>query len=299
MCPLSARWHDNGGLPVTDARGFPPWKQAAYKLLKKPFFGAFEKPWRWPSNAKPGLYERFEIAGRHGGSLVGLVRHTSEVARGVILFAHPMGVAAKGFFIKHGHVDLLANAGFHCVTFDFNGFGESTSRSFAYPDDIARVAAWARARFDSLPMAAFGASFGAIQAVSAGAERDCEFRVIVAESVPCSLAAFWKSYNQLGFATLQVLSRLSPERERRLRPEARIVDYQRESRLLLIHSFADPYTPPWHGDAIAKAAPAHVRVERLVLKQGGHALGLRDARETYQTTVLDFLRRELHDHHGC
>ena len=39
--------------------------------------------------------------------------------------AHPMGVEAKGYYLKHGHGMALRQGGFNVLLFDFNGFGES------------------------------------------------------------------------------------------------------------------------------------------------------------------------------
>lgn len=264
-----------------------------YDLLKKPFFGRFQRAWRFPEGARPEDYERFEVRNPDGGLLHGLLRETAAaVPRGVLILAHPMGFAAKGFFLKYGHLELFREAGYHCVTFDFNGFGESESTSFEFPDDLLAVARWTRQRYPGLPLAVVGASFGAMRAIEAGAAPDCPFQVIVAEAVAPSLAEFWRRY-PLPYFVLRTISLLHPRGERRLRPEARILEFPAGHRVLLIHSQTDPLTPPAHGDTLAAMAPKHVHLERLVVEKAEHTHVLRDAREAYVGAVLPFLEQSL------
>jgi uncharacterized protein len=273
-------------------RNPPPWQRFAYRMMKKPFFGRFEKPWRWPSGAAEGAYERAEVPGQSGTMLKVLVRRAEGVPKGVLVLAHPMGTAAKGFFIKWGHADAFTRAGYHCVLFDFNGFGESESTSFDYPDDLTAVARWTARQFPDLPLAAVGASFGAMRSLEAAAAPDCPFNVIVAESAAPSLEEFWKVY-PAPYAILRVIKLFAPAGERRLRPEALLPTYPPGRRVLLIHSQADVYTPPSHGDALMAAAPPHVTIERLVLDRSEHTHAFRDERERYLASVLPFLERHL------
>jgi uncharacterized protein len=61
------------------------------------------------------------------------------------------------------------------------------------------------------------------------------------------------------------------------------------THLLLIHSRADRWTPVFHGDRLAAAAPAGAQVQRLTLERAEHTHGLRDEPETYWPAVRDFL----------
>src|SRR5688572_26397595 len=97
--------------------------------MKKPFFGRFMQPWRWPADVSTAGWERFAIASPSGSRLATLMKQAPE-GRGVVVCAHPMGLAAKGFWLRQGHADALLAAGYHVLAFDFNGFGESPSTSF-------------------------------------------------------------------------------------------------------------------------------------------------------------------------
>ena len=112
-------------------------KHTAYRLFKKPFFGRFMRPWRWPDGIDQGPWQRLSIASGSGARLAALLAeaHTPE-AKGAVLLAHPMGTAAKGFWLKQGHAELLRRAGYHVMLFDLNGFGESSSTTMDYPLDV-------------------------------------------------------------------------------------------------------------------------------------------------------------------
>ncbi|NJK88073.1 MAG: alpha/beta fold hydrolase [Myxococcales bacterium] len=186
---------------------------------------------------------------------------------------------------------LFNDAGYHAVIFDYNGFGESASVDFEYPRDLVAVAKAVQREFSNLPIAAVGASFGAMRAIEAGGLPGCPFDVVVAEAVAPSLIDFWKNY-PVPAATLRGMTMLMPRYEERLRPTFMLKKYRKGS-LLLIHSEADRYTPPEHGVAIAEAAPQGVIIQRLVLTRAAHTFAIRDEPEEYRAKVLDFLGRHL------
>jgi len=260
-----------------------------HRQLKKPFFGRFMRPWRWPNDVPQDGWQRHAVPSPSHAALNTLLRETSvRPVRGVVVCAHPMGLAAKGFWLRNGHADALLAAGFHVVAFDFNGFGESASTNFDWPSDSTAVGRWARARYPQLPVHALTASFGAMNTINALPERDFPFQRVVAEGVPPTLPLFWKSY-PFAHAVLQIGRLFTPNVERRLRPERAITKLPSGVRLLLVHSHGDRWTPVWHGDRIAAAAPAGAHVERLVLQRAEHTHGMRDEREAYWPAVERFL----------
>jgi uncharacterized protein len=193
--------------------------------------------------------------------------------------------------LRNGHADALLEAGFHVLAFDFNGFGESPSTNFDWLADIVAAGRWARRRFSGLPVHALAASFGAMHAINALAEADYPFERVVAEGVPPNLPTFWKRV-PLAYAMLQVMRLVSPAAERRARPELAITRLKPTTRLLLIHSHGDDWTPVAHGDQIAAAAPPGARLERLLLQRADHTHGMRDERDVYWAAVMRFLSAE-------
>ena len=255
--------------------------------LKKPFFGRFMKPWRWPAHVPSEGWRRVQIASRSGSQLEALVMRTVDAApRGVVVCAHPMGFATKGFWLRYGHAARLLEAGFHVIAFDFNGFGESPSTNFDYPGDVLSVGHWARREFAGLPLHALTASFGAISTLSAIAEPDFPFERVVAEGCPPSLPEFWKAY-PFAHAVLEIGRRINPASEQRLRPVHHLPRMREGVELLLIHSHGDRWTPVAFGDALEKAAPRPV--QRLLLDHADHTHGMRDEPERYWPAVHAFL----------
>ena len=261
----------------------------AHAQLKKPLFDRFMRPWRWPQGVAPEGWQRACIASPSHASLAAVVKQTGvEPARGVVVCAHPMGLAAKGFWLRNGHADALLAEGFHVVAFDFNGFGESASTNFDYTADVVAAGRWAAARFPGLPVHALAASFGAMNTISAMGLPGFPFQRVVAEGCANSLPAFWKAY-PFAYAMLEATRRLAPGTERALRPELQVRRMPAQCRLLLIHSRADRWTPVEHGDRIAAAAPVGAHVERLVLDRAEHTHGMRDERDAYWPAVCRFL----------
>jgi alpha/beta superfamily hydrolase len=260
-----------------------------HRQLKKPFFGRFMRPWRWPNDVPQDGWQRHTIASPSHAALNAVLRETNvQPVRGVVVCAHPMGLAAKGFWLRNGHADALLAAGFHVVAFDFNGFGESASTNFDWPSDAIAVGRWAGARYPQLPVHALAASFGAMHAINALPDKDFPFQRVVAEGVPPTLPLFWKSY-PFAHAVLQAGRLFTPNVERRLRPESAVTQLPSGVRLLLVHSHGDRWTPVWHGDRIAAAAPVGAHVERLILQRAEHTHGMRDEREAYWPAVERFL----------
>jgi pimeloyl-ACP methyl ester carboxylesterase len=257
--------------------------------LKKPLFGRFMKTWRWPQGVSDEGWQHARVASESHASIACIVKETmTEPVRGVVVCAHPMGLAAKGFWLRNGHADALLGEGFHVVAFDFNGFGESASTNFDYPADALAVGRWARARFLGLRVHALTASFGAMNTISAMGLSDFPFQCVVAEGCAHSLAAFWKAYPFV-HAMLELSRWVAPASERRLRPELQVRLMPPQCSLLLVHSRADRWTPVQHGDRIASAAPLGRRVHRLVLERAEHTQGMRDEPHTYWPAVRKFL----------
>ena len=48
-------------------------KHAAYRLFKKPFFGRFMRPWRWPEEAQQSDWRRLQLRSQSGAHLAALL----------------------------------------------------------------------------------------------------------------------------------------------------------------------------------------------------------------------------------
>ncbi len=260
-----------------------------HHLIKKPFFGRFMKPWRWPADIAQEGWERVQINSRSTSQLATIVARTPLTPRGVVVCAHPMGFACKGFWLRHGHAQALLDAGFHVVAFDFNGFGESPSTNFDFPGDALSVGLWARSAFPGLPVHALTASFGAINTLSAIAEANFPFDKVAAEGCPPTLPDFWKAY-PLAHAVLNIGKRVNPQSELKLRPVHHLASMQ-DVDVLLIHSHGDRWTPAHFGETLQQAASRPERIQRLVLERADHTHGMRDEPQRYWSAVLEFFNQ--------
>jgi pimeloyl-ACP methyl ester carboxylesterase len=260
-----------------------------HRQLKKPFFGRFMKPWRWPAGVPEQGWQRLSIPSDSHARLSAVLQCTPvQPARGVVVCAHPMGLACKGFWLRQGHAEALLAAGFHVLAFDFNGFGESECTNFDWAADVVAVGQEARRRFPGLPVHALSASFGAMHTLNALTRPDFPFVRVVAEGVPATLPDFWRHY-PLPYAFLRASQLVAPQIERRMRPELAITQLPATVRLLLVHSRGDRWTPVAQGERLLRAAPAGAAVQQLTLERADHTHGLRDERDTYWPAVERFL----------
>ena len=193
-------------------------KNAAYRLFKKPFFGRFMRPWHWPENIDQNQWRRLRIESQSGARLSALLgpAHTTE-AKGAVLMCHPMGAAAKGFWMKYGHAEMLRHAGYHVMLVDLNGFGESDSTTMDFPLDVLAAGQALQSLYPGLPVAVLGASMGAAMSVCAMADPMHPFKAAILESAFPTLLHFWLRY-PLPRLGIQLSKLVYPAGERRLRP---------------------------------------------------------------------------------
>lgn len=80
--------------------------------------------------------------------------------RGAVVFAAPWLEWGQGYFHRRGRLEAVRNAGYHAMTFDFGGFGDSDA-PVGFPDrDVEDVLAAARARTGGAPVHLWGVSAG-------------------------------------------------------------------------------------------------------------------------------------------
>lgn len=82
-------------------------------------------------------------------------------ARGAVLLIHPWHRAGQRFFFRHGRLRALREAGYHALTFDLGGFGQSGPSPTAYYDtDLEDALGALRQQADGLPLHVWGVSAG-------------------------------------------------------------------------------------------------------------------------------------------
>lgn len=268
-------------------------KHTAYRLFKKPFFGRFMKPWRWPEQVDAARWQRLSLASESGANLAALLGEArAGQVRGAVLLCHPMGTAAKGFWLKHGHAELLRAAGYHVMLFDLNGFGESSSTTMDYPLDVLAAGQALQARYPDLPVALLGASMGAAMGLCALALAQHPFKAAVLESAFPTLLHFWRPY-PLPRLGIQLSRLLYPAGERRLRPLHAAQRLVGRPPLLLIYGEEDRHTPLADGQQLHAALTAATQCEFWQVPGADHTLAYVAQPEAYARRVLEFLDGQL------
>ncbi len=273
-------------------------KHAAYQVFKKPFFARFMKPWRWPDNVDKQQWLPLQIASNSGAKISALLARAhlnkgqQHKAKGAVLMCHPMGVVAKGFWMKYGHAEMLRNAGYHVMVFDLNGFGESVSTTMDYPLDVLAAGLELQHQFPELPVAVMGASMGAAMGVCAMAQSNHPFKVAVLESAFPTLLHFWRRFPvpKLG---IQLSKLIYPKGERSLRPLHAAQHLVGKPKVLMIYGEADIYTPVKDGKLLFDVLKNKTQVDFWQVPKAEHTHAYRAAPDAYQKTVIAFLDRHL------
>lgn len=266
-------------------------KKIIHKILRKPFFGRFEVPWVWPKNISQEGWEAITIPLPNNQELKGYWKEASS-PKATLVLAHPMGRAAKGFWLRHGHADLFVNEGYNVLIFDANGFGESQGFSFDYPNDIYYAGIYAQKRTPKLKIGLVGASFGAAWGLCSLAKEDHPFKVAVFEGAFTTLPEFWKHY-PVAHAILKLSNAIAPTFNKELNPLEKAQKIKYQTPLLLIYGENDIYTPPEFGDRLKKVLDNVTHVELKTFKDGEHTYIFRDFPEEYRNSVLPFLNTNL------
>lgn len=264
-------------------------KNTFYKFFKKPFFGRFSKPWRWPESVDQAQWTRLNIASQSGARIAALLAaaHTPN-AKGAILMVHPMGTIAKGFWMKYGHAEMLREAGYHIMVFDLNGFGESTSTTMDFPLDVLAAGQALERYYPGLPIAVFGSSMGAAMSVCAMAQTTHPFKAAVLESAFPTLLHFWSRYPipKLG---IQLSKLIYPAGELRLRPTEAAQNLVGNPTTLLIYSDADEFTPVKDGRLLWEALDKKTETFFWQAPKGAHTHAFAANPDEYKRRVVEFL----------
>lgn len=262
-----------------------------HRFLKKPFFGRYQKEWRWPQGVDHADWQRVTFRSANGADLCALLGEAfPNPARGALVLAHPMGRAAKGFWLKHGHAQLFRKAGYHVLAFDFNGFGESPSTTFDYPADVLAAGSFLQEKYPALEVAVVGASLGAGYALCALAHPDHPFVAAVLEGAFPTLPDFWRQY-PFPFFLLKLSQIVYPALERTLRPIEAADQLKNRPQVLLIYGEADRYTPPKHGHQLYEVLQSRTAVEIWLVEKGAHISAYQEKPAMYEEQVLGFLER--------
>lgn len=264
-----------------------------YRWFKKPFFGRFVRPWRWPDSIDSSPWHAQSIPSQSGSDLSAFVAVScAPDIKGAVLLAHPMGAIAKGFWLKHGHAELLRNAGYHVLVFDLNGFGESPSTNMEYPLDVLAAGQHLQNLYPDLPIAVIGASMGAAMSMCAMAHTKHPFKAAILESAFPTLLHFWRRY-PLPKLGIQLTKIIYPAGERRMRPLHAAKHLVGDPSILLIYGDKDIYTPIQDGRLLFDALSKVTSTEFWEVNNAKHTLAYPAQPDEYSNKIIQFLNDKL------
>lgn len=214
-----------------------------------------------------------------------------ETPKGIVLLCHPFSKYGMSYFLRKKYHEHFISAGYHVVAFNFKGFGASTLKGISFADDVACVAAWARARFPNLPLHLFGASFGAYHGIHCIAKHRAQFVSAVFDSVPTRITAFFNR----GFSGA-LLRWISTSRWARVTGTHSIFEslpLVGSLPCLFLYGRADPLISP---SEITRVSVACKNATIRVYENCGHLEILKHHPMDYINTMLGFV--ELHSAAG-
>ncbi|MGB0944777.1 MAG: alpha/beta hydrolase family protein [Marinomonas sp.] len=268
-------------------------KKLLYSLLKKPFFGRFNKPWRWPDDINQADWKRLSFKSESGAKISALVAESlTEDIKGAVLLCHPMGVSAKGFWLRYGHAQLLRQSGYHVMVFDFNGFGESGSTNMDFPLDVLAAGNALQNQYPNLALGLIGASLGGAMSVCAMTSPTHPFKAAVIESAFPTLMHFWRPY-PLPKLALQFVQLIYPSGEKRVRPVHAANILVGRPDMLLIYGEADKFTTVAHGKLLFDALKRNTEAEFWQVEGATHTHAYAAQPKEYESRVVKFLDRSL------
>lgn len=238
-------------------------------------------------------WKAFSVPSKSGGTIAALfAKAVTGPGKATIVLGHPMGKAAKGYFLKHGYSDLLRRNGYHVVVFDMNGFGESSQGDFSYFEDIVAAGKKAREFCPALPVGYHGISLGGQMATIAFSDPNHTYDFAIIESAATSLEEFWANF-PFAYKSLRLLNFFLPRFKKKVNMLERIREAKKLTSLLYIYSETDVLTPPEMGQRFLEETP--VPAELWTVTKAGHANIMRSENKgVYEEKIVAFFNNAVY-----
>lgn len=272
-----------GALPAAPS---PRDERVLLRLLERGILGDLYGAPQDPPPSEWGA-QPFGVPRPEGGMLAALL-FPAPHARGVVLLAHPSVAAGKGYFHRNDRVPFLRELGFHVVTFDHGGFGESDAPAGLHHREWAALLAWARRRFPDLPVHVWGVSLGGYFAHHALAADEPGVASAVFEQVAPNLFAYRFEGAPLTRAGHALARTLAPGGARWFGADAHAL-HVKADRVLYVSGARDRGVPLADATRLVHAASPLAR--HHVVEGAAHLeawkLGGAAVREAVRATLLD------------
>ena len=174
------------------------------------------------------------------------------------------------------------------VTFDFNGFGESTMGNFNYYFDLYCVRDYTAKKFPNTPLFLHGISFGANWGTLALKESDNSFKAAILESGATNLPEFWVHY-PVAHRMLKIFYTLRPQYKRKADFAASLASTKNCEEILFIVADPDIYTPLSMAERMQ--ASANVLSKILVFREADHAQSIKSDPQRYMREATAFFSK--------
>ena len=238
----------------------PPTAEEEAKLSQLLRWSFRDELHRKPQTSPPAEWGgvAFGVPRKSGGILAAL-QFSRDDARGVLVMGHPAVPEGKGWFHLNNRVPFARNLGLNVVTFDHGGFGESDGPTSLYASEWDDILGWARRRYPTLPLHAWGVGLGGYFLHHALA-RDPGVAAAIYEHVP---AANPPGLGRAG----RLAARLVAPRVRAWLPAEAHAPFVHAERMLYVFGGRDPDVPQADAERLWHAAGPLAR--RVVAPDAG------------------------------
>lgn len=111
-----------------------------------------------PEDLRP--FEDVAVPREVGGLLAATWYPAGGQARGAVLLVHPWLAWGRAYFHRRGRIEALRAAGYHALTLDLGGFGQSPRAPGFFDRDVEAGLRFLRERAADLPLHLWGVSAG-------------------------------------------------------------------------------------------------------------------------------------------
>lgn len=147
--------------PGTSPRRPPRWEERLGLFLFQAFAPKGGAPAETGTPEQLAPFEELEVPLERGGSLSATFYPALKAeARGAVLLLHPWLPYGKAYFHRRGRLGALRQAGYHVLTPDLPGFGQSTRPDCFFDVAIEDALSFLRQRSGGLPVHLWGVSAG-------------------------------------------------------------------------------------------------------------------------------------------
>jgi hypothetical protein len=220
--------------------------------------------------------------------IVYYLQNKSKKDEGCVILAHPYLSAAKLFYLEQTYFDMYHKLGFHVLTFDFNGFGETKFIDFNFHQDIEEVAAWVKSNLGSNYIIGHGISFGAAQMIKMAQNHSNLFSKIIIENCLDKSIHYFKVRNKKIYFFLTLIYLLNKAQKQKNDYTQLISTITNIGKVGFIYCRQDTLTTVKMGEILIKNCV--VPFEKVIC-EGGHLKAIDDYK-VYGKFIESFTKKE-------